>query len=59
MSKCLTEEVLGNVFFPLHLLLWLSKHRKKTPQEIREEVWGLNYTLTCSIPLQKLGICLA
>lgn len=46
MSKCLTGEVLGNVFFPLHLLLWLSKNRKKTPRELREEVWGLNYALT-------------
>lgn len=46
MSKCLTGEVLGNVYFPLHLLLWLSKNGKKPPWEIREEVWGLNYALT-------------
>lgn len=59
MSKCLTGEVLGNAFFPLHLLLWLSKNGKKTSREIREEVWGLNNVLTDSIPLQKLGILLA
>lgn len=59
MSKCLTGEVLGNAFFPLHLLIWLSKNGKKTSREIREEVWGLNNLLTDSIPLQKLGILLA
>lgn len=56
MSKCLTGAVLGDGGFPLHLLLWLSKNGKKTPRERKEEVWGLNYTLTCSIPLQELGI---
>lgn len=59
MSKCLTGEVLGNAFFPLHLLIWLSKNGKKTSREIREEVWGLNNSLMDSIPLQKLGILLA
>lgn len=47
-------------FLTLHLLLWLSKNGKKSPWEIREEVWGLNYALTDAFDAStKTGICLA